>query len=33
MSNPTEDRKLANPNYQEKSATGLANGIQKAFNK
>lgn len=31
MSNPTEDRKLVTSNYQNKLATGIANGIDKYF--
>lgn len=31
MSNATEDKKLADPQYQEKLATGIANGIDTYF--
>lgn len=32
MSNPDEDRMLADDNYQNKLVTGIANGIDKTFN-
>ena len=31
MSNPTEDQLLANPDYQNKLAVGMANGIDAYF--
>ena len=33
MSNPEEDRKLSDPNYQEKIAIGISDGIDKYFAK
>lgn len=33
MSNPEEDRKLSDPNYQEKIAVGISDGIDKYFAK